>query len=143
MTRYAFVRPRWFPKWTGELKAIQDLQEGLYAFGHNSFVTTELQEALFADEVFFVGTVSDQNPNMHFMRLMQRDYSCIAFHEDKLLYTGASYGFFYYILGILEGKTEKEHRFSLDALYERPHLIFYFDEMKVHSALTNYDFLKN
>lgn len=141
--RYAFVRPDWYPKWTGELKAIQDLQEGLKLFGHDSFVTTYPYEACAADAIFFIGTATDHNPDLHLMQILKRDYGSVSFHEDKLLFTGASYGFFHYVQGILEQRTEKDHRFALEDLIERPHLIFYFDEMKLYNALTNYEFLKN
>lgn len=143
MSRFAFVRPSWFPEWAGYLKAIQDLQEGLKLFGHDSFVTKEVSEATIADFVFFIGTVSDQNPNMHFMEMLGKEYGSIPFHEDKLLFTGASYGFFYYVLRSLERHTEQNHQFALEHLIERPHLIFYFDAMKNYYPLTNYEFLKN
>src|SRR3989344_6556699 len=140
--KYAFVRPDWFPEWSGERQAIQDLMQGLNSFGHESFITSLVNEAKGADHVFFVGTAGDQTPHLHFMEWMGKEYWCIAFYEDKLLHTGASYGFFYYVLGILEERSGQDHVFSLEDLTERPHLIFYFDTMRNYNPLKNYEFLK-
>jgi glycosyltransferase involved in cell wall biosynthesis len=141
--QFAFVRNRQC-RWGGDLKAVQDLSRGLQALGHESSITTDVHHALSADQICFVGTAAvDHDPEMFFMQMMQRDYSCIPFHEDELLFSGASYGFLYYVSGILENKTENNHRFSIESLIERPHLVFYFDKMKTVNALMNYDFLNN
>lgn len=142
MSKFAFIRPSWYPYWAGDLKAIQDLQEGLEQLGHTTLLTKQPLDALQADFPFFIGTIIDQNPNMHLMQMLGKDYGCIPFHEDKLLLSGPSFGFFHYVTGCVSGYAEKNHRFTVESLIERPHLIFYFDEMKNYQALINYDFLK-
>lgn len=140
--RFAFVRPKGYCEWGGDLKAILDIQEGLSEFGHDSFVTHDLLEALNADLIFFIGTIVDHTSDLNFMRLVGREYGCVAFHEDHLLFSGASFGFLYYISRILDRTLEGEIPFLLQDLYERPHLIFYYDRMRPRNVLQNYEFLK-
>jgi hypothetical protein len=140
--RFAFVRSPQYSEWGGDLKAIQDLQEGLHLLGHASQIVHEPGSALSADYIFFIGTLLDQSSNFHFMQLAHRNYGCIAFHEDHLLYSGASFGFPYYISNILQQTLEENVSFSLKDLYERPHLIFYYDRMRPVNVLQNYEFLK-
>lgn len=140
--KFAFVRPQGYSEWGGDLKALSDIEQGLKQLGHDVFVTSENIQALCADFIFFVGTLVDRAPDLSFMRLMQRDYGCIAFHEDHLLFSGPSFGFAYYVSGILDQNIEDGVSFSLDDLMERPHLIFYFDRMRPFQAMMNYEFLK-
>lgn len=140
--RFAFVRPNKYSEWGGDLKAILDLQEGLTTLGHSSFITQDPMSSLEADQIFFIGTLINRSPDYYFMHLMRRNYGCIAFHEDSLLYSGASYGFAYYVLGSLQERMEEGVSFSLDHLYERPHLIFYYDRMRPINVLQNYEFLE-
>ena len=141
--RFAFVRPSGYSPWGGDLKAISDIRLGLRDFGHESFVTSDPMEALKADSIFFIGTLLDQSAHLNFMRLMGREYGVIPFHEDHLLFSGASYGFAYYVSSILDRRVEEGHPFSLEALLERPHLIFYYDRMRPINVLQNFEFLKN
>ncbi|MBS0624556.1 MAG: hypothetical protein JSS32_00725 [Verrucomicrobia bacterium] len=140
--QFAFVRPNGYSEWGGDLKAVQDIQRGIKAFGHESFITEDRMEALEADFVFFIGTLVDRTPDMNFMRLMGREYGCIGFHEDHLLFSGPSFGFVYYVSGILDQSVEEGYRFSLEDLYESPHLISYFDRMRPLCSLQNREFLK-
>lgn len=140
--RFSFVRPSQYSQWGGDIKAILDLQEGLEILGQDSFLTDDVAAGLQADRIFFLGTLLDQSPNYHLMRLLQRSYGCIPFHEDHLLYSGASFGLVYYLSSILRERTEEGVPFSLNALFERPHLIFYYDRMRPVNALQNYEFLK-
>jgi len=140
--QFAFIRPKKYSAWGGDLKAILDLQEGLQEFGYSSFITDDHVKALQAETVIFIGTLFDQSSGLNFMRLMQRDYGCIAFHEDELLYSGASFGFLYYIAQILEKNNGAATDFSLEDLLERPHLIFYYQSKPPDTILKNYDFLK-
>lgn len=140
--RFSFVRPHQYSQWGGDVKAVLDLQEGLGVLGHDSFLTDDVSVGLAANHIFFLGTLLDQSPHFHFMRLMQRPYGCIPFHEDHLLYSGPSFGFVYYLSSILRERTEEGVSFSLEALYERPHLIYYYDRMRPVNVLQNYEFLK-
>lgn len=141
--QFAFVRPDGYSEWGGDLKAILDIQQGLEELGHHAWITHNRIQALNADSIYFVGTLVDQSPNMSFMKLMGRDYGCIAFHEDHLLFSGASFGFVYYVSGILDGNIEKGVPFLLEDLMERPHLIFYYDQLRPTNVLQNCEFLKN
>src|SRR3990167_7950078 len=141
--RFSFIRPNNFSNWAGDVKALLDLKEGLKSFGHDAFITTDYFEACSADQIFFTSTAVDHTPGMTFMQLMQKEYGVIAFHEDHLLHAAPSFGFYYYVSSILSGNKKDVVLFSLDDLFERPHIIFYFARVRPLSALQNYEFLKN
>ncbi|MBI3900745.1 MAG: hypothetical protein HY324_01180, partial [Chlamydiia bacterium] len=141
--RFAFIRPSHYSKWAGDIKALLDLSQGLENFGHNSRITSDLFEAHSFDRIFLISTLVDHTPAMTFMQWMQKEYGVIPFQEDHLLFSGACFGFYYYISSILSGAQENGFLFSLEDLFERPHLIFYFDRIRPQYALQNYEVLKN
>lgn len=141
--KIAFVRPETYSEWGGDLKAILDLQEGLHLLGHESFIVHNPIAALAADEIFFLSSLVNRSSDFYSMQLLRRRYGCIPFHEDSLLYSGASFGFVYYLSRCLSQKTEEGVSFSLERLYEQPHLIFYYDKMRPIHALQNEEFLRH
>lgn len=142
MQTIAFLRPSSYHPWGGDLKALLDLQQGMKELGKEVIITSDLSKALSSDLLFFIGTLIDQTAHMHCMDLLQKEYGVIPFHEDYLLYAGASFGFFYFIAKALVQESTGSFSFDLEDLIERPHLIYYFDQMRPLHALNNYSFLK-
>jgi glycosyltransferase involved in cell wall biosynthesis len=138
--RFAFIRSP-HQKWGGDLKAVQALEQGLNLLGHECWITTGAFDALRADTISFLGTCFNHTPDLTLLKLLQRGYGSVPFHDDDLLFSIPTYGFFHYVLGIFGKRTEKNHVFSLENLMAKPSLVFYFTQMQEFRALHSYDFL--
>ena len=113
MRKIAFLRPPSYHPWGGDLKALLDLKKGLKEFEQEVVITSDFSEALLSDALFFIGTLTNQEPYMHCMNLLQRDYGVIAFHEDHLLHSGPSFGFAYFIAKALAKESVGSFSFHL------------------------------
>lgn len=130
-------------KWGGDLVALYAIKEGMEKLGHSVQIGSTTEKIADADFVFLSNTCLDLRACYHFVRLLKKPYGVIGFHEDFIQYFGPSRGFYHYVREILKGNLEEGVPFSLDQLYENPHLIHYYAPPPAKRVLLNYEILKN
>ena len=130
-------------KWGGDTKMLTSLQTGLRKLGHTADFVEDPSNLGSYDLALLSSTCLDQRPVYHALRLSGAPYALLSFHEDMIRYCGAASGFFRYVRGILDGREDEGHLFSLQRLIENPHLLYYYAEPVRKMAMANYDVINN
>jgi glycosyltransferase involved in cell wall biosynthesis len=139
--KIAFVmRDGYQAKWGGDTLAIQGLVAGLKTLGHEAMLTIDPLEK--ADLVFLTNTCLDLRPLHHLIKLHDRPYGLIPFHENKILFSGPALGFFRYVKGCVEGESDEGYAFSPERLFENPELIYYYAATPSKAPMMNYDIIR-
>ena len=109
-------------KWLGDRKALSTLNRGLQSLGVASVHSEDFDDIASADFVFLSNIVGNLTPKYNLLRLLNKPFGLINFHEDYIRYTGPCYGFYGFIHQSLMGRRD----FELERLIEVPDLVYYF-----------------
>lgn len=144
MKKYLFLhhaKPQKY--WGGDIKNIQSLCNGLTSIGHQAEISDEVCKAQDYDFVFLVNATLDLRPFYNYLTLINKEYGVIGFYEDILLFHARSWGLFYYIYSIVQGKDDHGCSFSLERLLENPQLIDYYPIVPKKNFFRSYDVIQN
>ncbi len=119
-------------KWGGDLAVIHQLVNGLRTLGHESLLATSPFEAPDADFVFVSITLFDHRQQLDEIAVLDIPFGVLGFHEDLQQSYYPAMGFHDYIWHCLEG-TE-----SIEELYVRPHIIYYFGQTTNRAFVYNF-----
>lgn len=129
-------------KWGGDVKTLESLCEGFLSLGHDANIVGSAYELTNPDFVFLSNTGVDLRDDQKILDFQNMPYGLIAFHEDTIQFFGPSIGFYQYIRNCMDEVLDGGVEFSLEALYENPHLIHYYGLPPRKSNLVNYEVLK-
>lgn len=135
-------RPNHYSKWGGDIKTLESIRDGLLNLGINADIIGSVHELANPDFVFLSNTCLDLRGGQKILDMIGIPYGLIGFHEDTIQFFGPSIGFYQYIRNCLDNAFDEEIEFSLEALYENPHLIHYYAAPTRKTNLINYEVLK-
>lgn len=128
--------------WGGDIQVLLEVVEGMKKLGHSARIIDTLNDYQPEEFLFLTNTCHDLRPNHWFAKLYGLKYGLIPFYEDYIHYYGASKGFFMYICNALLEKEDLGYPFTLERLFENPHLIHYYTSSPKKQSMKNYDVLK-
>lgn len=125
----------------GDLITLKTIKQGLEELGHEVIITESTDQVVDVDFVFLANTCHDLTSYYHALRLIQKPYGLIGFHEDYIKYFGASRGFYHYITNNLF--DQPHDTYSIEKLLENPDIIYYLATQPRAIAIANYEVMKN
>jgi len=131
-----------YSEWGGDIKALESIRDGLLTLGIDANIIGSVNELANPDFVFLSNTGTDLRGPQKILDLVGIPYGLIGFHEDPIQFYGPSIGFYHYIRNCLDNAIDEEMEFSLEALFENPHLIHYYAAPIRKTNLMNYEILK-
>ncbi len=137
------TRPNEKTKWGGDLKTIHAIRDGLRALGCAVHLAPSVMDLPASDFVFLTNTCLDLRNDRKIVQLQGMPYGVIGFHEDTIKFFGPAFGFYHYVRSCLDGAVDDGVDFSIEALFENPHLIHYYAMPPRKSNLVNYEVLKD
>lgn len=111
-------------KYPGGDLLIKSLVEELKLLGHECFVTEDIQAVNHADFVVLARNCHDHNRYFNAIRLLNKPYAFIPFHDDYIRQTRPQISFFCHLASIT--KSQEPYP-MLSKIIENPELIFYND----------------
>jgi glycosyltransferase involved in cell wall biosynthesis len=122
--------------WAGDLKALQVIQEGMQQCGASADLVFDFSDIGMYDFLFLSNTCFDLRPNYHALKLHNKPFGLIAFHEDVEKYKPVQVGFFRYVQGCLKGE------YQVESLWENPEIFFPLKTKLTFDPLMNGQVLK-
>ncbi len=122
--------------WAGDLKALQVIQEGMQELGVKADLIFELPSISEYDFLFLSNTCFDLRPKYNALKLHNKRFGLIAFHEDVEKYKPTQEGFFRYVQGCIEGT------YQIESLWENREVFFPLNQKVFLDPSVNLDILK-
>ncbi len=130
-------------KWGGDLKAFQVIQAGLNELGHQATLIPSLDGIGSFDFVFLtISCYNDLRCDALFLELSGQKWGLIAFHENLIEQWGPAQGLFQYVRKTLDGQEDEGFPFTIERLFEMPHLVHYYAPPIYKAPFVNYEVLK-
>ncbi len=126
---------------SGDIISLKTIKQGLEELGHEVTMTDSPDQVIDADFVFLANTCHDLTSYYHVIKLIQKPYGLIGFHEDYIKYFGPSRGFYHYITNNLF--DQPHDTYSIEKLLENPDIIYYLATQPRANAIANYEVMKN
>lgn len=136
-------RPTAKSTWGGDLVVLRDFAIGLRELGCSVDLVDSIDKTLSADFIFLTNICFDFRPLYNLLQLNQKKFGIIGFYEDILKYYSPCYGFYSYVRGVLEGKSDEGYPLSIERLIENPNLIRYYPEIPHKCFLINYHVIQS
>ena len=122
--------------WAGDLKALQVICEGMREIGVEADLVFDLPAREEYDFLFLSNTCFDLRPNYNLLKLQNKRFGLIAFHEDVSKYKPVQEGFFRYVQGCIAGTYQAQ------SLWENREIFFPLMTKLAFDPSVNWDVLR-
>lgn len=127
-------------QFVGDKRALQMLTNGLNQLGVKAYLTYDLNRVAEADFAFLSNIICNLSPRYHVLKMLNKPYGLINFHEDFIKYWGPCAAFYSAILHCLK---EEKFPFILEHIRKVPDHLLFFSPPPRKETLKNYEVIKD
>jgi len=124
----------------GDKQVLLMLINGLKELGHKAFISDNPEQILSCDHIFLSNIIYNLSSHYNLLKLFDRPYNLVSFHEDVIKYFGPATAFYNAIAQSLKGDHPY---FNLEHLMHAPDHILFFSTFPRNEPLLNYEVIKN